>query len=359
MLDDKYVVDAVVHPYNLAPENQNPAASEQLASVYAAHTIAVDEKHTKYALNEAEFFSDLPFEAITSSLFLESQTDFAFIHALPNLGFARDYVTDPARAAACRDANPGRYGMYATVDTPVTDAAIAQLERQVTDYGVNGLKLYPAFFYDGIGEGWRLDGEDFAVPLLEAAHDLGIRTVAVHKALWLPPAPKEAFRLDDVSPVLDRFPDMRFAIVHAGTAFKDQTIELLRRHQNLYATLESLFAYVMTRPGIFANFLGAAIAAVGSDRLMYASGSNLSHPRPLLALFERFAMPPELIESRGFLPMTDEDKRNILGANALRMHGLDEATLRSAVTDSFDEQRAVGYAQPWSTLRTPAEVPLR
>jgi predicted TIM-barrel fold metal-dependent hydrolase len=351
VLDQTYVVDAVVHPYNLSPENQNPAAQEQLASVYAAHTLSVDEKHRHYAMNEAEFFSDVPYEALTSSLFLESQVDFAFIHALPNLGFALGDVTPPDRAAACRDANPGRYGMYATVDTPVTDTAIAQLERQVRDYGVNGLKLYPAFFYDGIGEGWRLDGEDFAVPLLEAAYDLGIRTVAVHKALWLPPAPKSAFRLDDVSPVLDRFPDMRFSIVHAGTAFKDQTVELLRRHQNLYATLESLFAYVMTRPDIFAAFVGAAVTAVGSDRLMFGSGSNLSHPRPLLALFDRFEMPAALVEERGFCALTADDKRNILGLNALRMHGLDESTLRAAVTDTFDEQRALGYLPPWSALR--------
>ena len=356
MIGDAFVVDAVVHPYNLAPENQNPDATEQLASVYAAHTLSVDEKHQKYAMNEQEFFSDVSFDALTSSLFLESQVDFAFIHALPNLGFARSYVTAPARAAACRDAHPGRYGMYATVDTPVTDAAISQLEQQVADYGVNGLKLYPAFFYDGIGEGWRLDGEDFAVPLLEAARDLGIRTVAVHKALWLPPAPKEAFRLDDVSPVLDRFPDMRFAIVHAGTAFKDQTVELLRRHQNLYATLESLFAYIMVRPDIFAQFIGAAVSAVGSDRLMFASGSNLSHPRPLLALFERFELPADLIENKGFRQLTAEDKRNILGANALRLHGLDEASLRAAVTDSFDARRDAGYAQPWSVLRAGADA---
>jgi hypothetical protein len=30
MIDDKVVVDAVVHPYNLAPDNQNPDAHAQL-----------------------------------------------------------------------------------------------------------------------------------------------------------------------------------------------------------------------------------------------------------------------------------------------------------------------------------------
>jgi len=36
MIRDMIVVDAMVHPYDLAPENQNPAAA-QLQAVYAAH----------------------------------------------------------------------------------------------------------------------------------------------------------------------------------------------------------------------------------------------------------------------------------------------------------------------------------
>lgn len=356
MLGDSIVVDAVVHPYNLATENQNPAAQAQLDSVFAAHLIATDEAHAEFSLTKDEFFSDFSFEAMASALFLESQTDFAFIHALPNLGFALDYVTDPRRAAAFRDQHPNRLTMYATVDTPVTDTAIKQLQWQVDEFGVDGLKLYPAFFYDGIGEGWRLDGHDFAVPLLEAARAMGITNVAVHKALWLPPAPKSAFRIDDVDPVLGLFPDMTFTIVHAGTAFREQTVELLANHSNLYATLESLFAYVLVRPRVFAEVLGAMISAAGSERLMYGSGVNLMHPRPMLEAFENFRMPQDLIEERGYRDVTDTDRADILGLNALRMHGKDPvAVLEGTRADEYDERRrSDGFAQPWSVLRRPA-----
>jgi uncharacterized protein len=37
MIADRLVVDAVVHPYNLSPENQDPAARAELEPVYAAH----------------------------------------------------------------------------------------------------------------------------------------------------------------------------------------------------------------------------------------------------------------------------------------------------------------------------------
>ena len=37
MIRDMIVVDAVVHPRDLAPENSNPTAAAQLQAAYAAH----------------------------------------------------------------------------------------------------------------------------------------------------------------------------------------------------------------------------------------------------------------------------------------------------------------------------------
>jgi hypothetical protein len=355
VIDDAVVVDAVVHPYNLAPANQNPDAVAQLEAVYHAHVLATGPDHPEHLLQRDEFFADFPFEAIADSLFVESPVDLAIIHALPNLGFARDFVTDPDRAATFRDRHPDRFRFYATVDTPTTDLAIAQLERQVTELGVDGLKLYPAFFYDGLGEGWRLDGADFATPLLEAARDLGIRNVAVHKALWLPPAPREAFDVEDIDGALERFSDLNFFMVHGGAAFLDRTAELLTRHRNLHVTLESVFAYVVVRPAVFAKILGALLHARGSEQLLFGSGSNLSHPAPLLDAFRGYQLPAELIDEHGYAPLTEADRRNILGGNALRLHGIDApAALARISDDSFARERRLGEARPWGRLRAPA-----
>jgi hypothetical protein len=357
MIGDAVVVDAVVHPYNLAPANQNPAAQPQLDSVFAAHEISMDEAHSEYSMSREEFFTDVSFDTIARSLFAEAPVDMAVIHALPNLGFANDYVTDPRRAAEYRDRHPNRFRLFATVDTPVTQAAIDQLEWQVNELGVDGLKLYPAFFYDGKGEGWRLDGADFATPLLEAAHDLGIRHVAVHKALWLPPAPKDAFEMGDVGGALARFPDMTFQIVHAGTAFRQETIDLLVANPNLYATLETTFALSVVRPDVFGKVLGAMLAAVGSERLLFSSGTNLMHPRPLLEAFADYQLPEELIAEHGYPQLTETDRRNILGENVLRMHGIDPATVADAVAgDEFAEAARDGLLPPWSAIRRGAGV---
>jgi predicted TIM-barrel fold metal-dependent hydrolase len=353
MINDSLVVDAVVHPYNLSDANRDPAAEAQLESVYQAHVLATGPDHPAHLLTREEFFSDFPFEAMADSLFVESAVDLAIIHALPNLGFARDYVTDPQRAAAFRDRHPHRFRLYATVDTPTTDAAISQLEHQVRELGVDGLKLYPAFFYDGIGTGWRLDGPDFATPLLEAARDLGIRNVAVHKALWLPPAPREAFSVDDLDGALERFSDLNFFMVHAGAAFLDQTAELLSRHRNLYATLESVFAYVVVRPDVFGKILGTLLGACGPEQLLYGSGSNLSHPAPLLDAFADYQLPADLVEEFGFPQLTEHGRAQILGGNALRLHGLQSDAVRAAIShDQFTQERAQGPVAPWGRLRT-------
>ncbi len=352
MIDTMVIADAVVHPYNLEPENQNPEAGPQLDSVYAAHTLSSDAAHAEYVMSRDEFFSDVSYDAIASALFVESDVDFAIIHALPNLGFARRHVTEPRAAAAFRDRHPERFALYATVDTHLTADAIDELRWQVEELGVDGLKLYPAFFYDGIGEGWRLDGTDFAIPLIEAAYEMGIRRVAVHKALWLPPAPKDAFEVGDFAGALDRFPDISFTMIHAGTAFIDQTAELIRRHPNLYATLETTLAYAIVRPDKFADVLARLLAAGGSERLMYGSGVNLMHPHPILEAFAHYELPEATLEKYGIEQLTDQDRANILGLNALRLHGRDpESVTRQVADDEYSLARAEGRRAPWSVIR--------
>ena len=36
------IVDAVVHPWNMSPENQNPDAQAQIDAVHASHRLSVD-----------------------------------------------------------------------------------------------------------------------------------------------------------------------------------------------------------------------------------------------------------------------------------------------------------------------------
>jgi uncharacterized protein len=352
MLNEMLVVDAVVHPYDLSEANRLASYQAQLDAVYAAHRMSFDDAHRAYMLKPEEFFSDLSFEAMACAEFVESPVDFAILHALPSLGFVRGHLTEPRRAGCFAREHAQRFEFYATVDSPDPKVAIEQLTQQVREFGTDSLKVYPAFFYDNLGQGWRLDGDSFATPLLEAAQRLGIRHVAIHKALWLPPAPKDCFRLDDLDTPMSRFPDLTFEIVHAGVAFVEETIRLMQRHPNLYLTLETLFAYVLVKPELFGRVLGSFIKHCGNERLLFATGNNLAHPDPLLNAFLAYRIPVELIERQGLADLTQQDCRNILGLNAARLHGLDPARLIDRTADdAFARKRARGVPPPWSLLR--------
>lgn len=352
MIDDMIIVDAVVHPWNMSPENQNPAAQAQIDAVYASHKLSYDQAHAEFVLQPDEFFRDLSFDVIGRAEFVESPVDYAVLHSLPNLGFGLGHITLPEKCAAFRDQFPHRCSMLGTVGTPIVETAIDEIKRQRDLFDIDGVKLYPAFFYDGIGKGWRLDGKDWATPFLEYCRDNGLRRIAVHKALWLEPAPREAFDIDDFDSPLGRFPEMTFEMVHGGAAFLDETIELMKRHANLYLTLETTFSYILTRPRVFAKVLGKLVTEVGSDRLLFASGNNLAHPLPLIVAFRGYQFAPEYCEEFGIRELTDSDRHNIMGLNALKLYGVDADELRrSTTTDIFAQERKNGISPPWSGLR--------
>lgn len=342
------IVDAVVHPWNMSPENQNPAAQAQIDAVYASHRLSYDAAHADYVLQPDEFFRDLSFDVIARAEFVESPVDVAILHSLPNLGFGLGHITLPEKCAAFRDRFPHRTRILGTVGTPIAATAIEEIARQHGELGIDGVKLYPAFFYDGKGEGWRMDGEDWATPFLEGCRKLGLTRIAIHKALWLEPAPKSAFNIDDMGPPLDRFPEMSFEMVHGGAAFLDETIRLMQRHPNLHLTLETTFSYVLTKPRVFAKILGRLVTEVGSDRLLFASGNNLAHPRPLIEAFDGYQFPEEYRQEFAIRPLTEEDRANIMGLNAATLYGI-EAQL---IDDEFSRARAAGIPGPWSAIRS-------
>ena len=352
MIGNAVVVDAVVHPFDLGPTNDLPEARDVVAALHGAHVLCTGDHHPDHVLSAEEFVSDFDHEALTHALFAESPVDLAIIHSLPNLGFTKGGLAKPERMAALRDRYPQRYLLYATVDTPMADVAIKDLEAQVNEFGVDGLKLYPSFYYDGTGHGWRMDDADFATPLLEAARDLGIRNVAVHKAVPAPPAPDECFRVEDLDAAVDRFPTLNFHIVHAGHAFLTETARLMATHSNVYGNLETTVAFLLIKPRLFGKILGTLLEAAGPDRLLFGSGANLLHPLPLLEAFAAFEMPQDLIDEFGFPPITEEAKGKILGRNALRLHGVDPAEARQRIDgDEFETLKADGLAPAWSALR--------
>jgi predicted TIM-barrel fold metal-dependent hydrolase len=350
MLGSIPVIDGVVHPYNLGPDNLNPQAIEQVRNIYSHHRMW-QPPGRGFVMNESDFISNIDLDAISNALFAESPVDIAILHALPSLGFTTGQVTTTKDMARLRDRNPGRYIIYGTVTTPVLEDAIAEFRSQVEDYGVVGLKLYPVFFYGGKSYGWLMSDPNFTVPLIKAARDMGIRNVAVHKAIAVGPASIETFRVSDVEVPAAAFPDVNFQVVHAGLSFLEDACLLMHRFKNVYANLEIPWNFSATRPEVFAEILGELLYWSSPQQIMYGDGCNLVHPLPGIEAFASFEMPDHLIRGRGYQKLSAEDKALILGGNAARIHNLDVQQMRNlSGEDQFEVSRASGFRPPWSRL---------
>jgi uncharacterized protein len=356
VLDGHIVIDATVHPFNLGEANWvDSARREQMAFAHGNHKLYTTDPAT-WCLTQDEYLTDFPIYGSAHAAFAESACDIAILHSLPNMGFTIGPTCDVHKMAAIRDRWPDRFIVYGTIETFDADSAIKQLEYQVNELGIEGLKFYPAFYYEREMREWRLDDSNYALPVLEAAHDLGIRNVAIHKAI---PAhfSVDYAKIGDMESALTRFPDMNFQMVHAGFAFVEETAMYLRAYPNFYANLECTLAFASTRPRLFAESLGEMLYWGSPEQILFASGLPVMHPQLSLDALSDFEMPRELIDGKGYPEVTAEMKAQFVGLNAARMHGIDPAeALEKIKGDEFETAKRDGVQPPWSGTREYAEV---
>ena len=101
--------------------------------------------------------------------------------------------------------------------------------------------------------------------------------------------------------------------------------------QNVYAELGSTWYLMMRRPAEAAHVLGKLLQAVGEDRILWGTDSVwYGAPQPLIDAFRAFQIPDRLRDEHGYPVLTDTVKAKILGGNAARLYGIDEATAVAA-----------------------------
>ena len=124
---------------------------------------------------------------------------------------------------------------------------------------------------------------------------------------------------------------------------------LLHRFRNVYANLEGTSGYILRKPRVFYEAIGMMAEWGSYEQIIWASGCNLSHPKPLLQHVLEGSMPDDLVEGRGCPPLDDRAKALMLGGNLLRLHGLPD-TFEPGFEDVFTRMRKTN-PQPWSRIR--------
>ena len=354
---NEFIIDAVAHPYNHSPDNYIDVMSCATICELAYH-FSLGAPDQRYHIPHDVYVSDWSVEDVANVLFRETATDMAIVHTLPFYGFKDGYCSIEKSAEAV-ERWPNRFRAYAAIDPLWGKAALDELDRQVELLHPTGIKVYPVSWNGETLSRWKMDDPKIAFPLYERALELGIKVIAVHKAVPVGPVVTgDAFHPHDLEGAAGAFPDLSFEIVHGGIAFAEETAWLMARFPNIYVNLEVLNLILERRPRTFAKVLLDLVKVGGMpmfDRLIWATGCVVAHPREGLEAFCRFEFPEDLLDGAGlFAPieqLTDDHKRNILAGTCARLHGIDlDATKKAIADDEFSRARADDREpEPWST----------
>lgn len=362
MQNEKFIIDAVAHAFNLTEQNfAVPKHARPITDmVYGIVSLAPEG----YKLSKDAVLRNWGIDDTAAMLFSESDTDVAVYHPTPIFAY-KDGMSSVEKGAQALEKYPQRFiGAYAAVDPLAGDSAIAELKRQAELLNPIGVKLYPTSWSGDTVSTWRMDDPKVAFPIYEAAAELGIKHIGIHKAIPLGPAPTTpSFDPTDVEGAADAFPELEFQIVHGGMAFTEETAWLLARLPNITVTLESMNIVLANHPRMFTRILLGLMHVGGNailERLYWATGTMQYHPRPCLELFEEFKFPEDQLDNFGLFgeikQITEQDKANILGLNYARSHGFDIDAIKSRFkNDQFDRGEA-NAAAPYSTTTVASSV---
>ncbi len=347
-----FVFDSVVHGFDSTAANVASRYGRSL--LLANHGFQWAMVPEPYRLEPLRYFQAITPDVLESLLFLESDVDMACYHMVPAFGFLHD-MSPMSVGLELKRRHPNRIVNYGGVSPLQGQKALDDLDRQVEEWGIIGLKLYPVDVIDGEVRVLRFDDQEVLYPVLERCRKHGVKVVAVHKAMPLGAVAMDPFKNGDVDYAAIDFPDLNFEVVHSGFAFLDEAAFQISRFPNVYVGLESTAALAVRHPRKLARILGEFLMMGGAKKLFYSSGASSPHPRPTLEAFANLTMPIDMVEGDGYPELTDEIKADLLGRNYAALHGIDIAKAKSAIADDgLSRARRQGVAAPWSRLTTPA-----
>ena len=348
MIDGVPVIDAVVHPYNLAASNVASGVGAEVRDAF--YQIHAHWNPPERQLPRAMFQSDQDIETLAATLFLESDVDLAVNHTLRLDSLFGDGLCSRVKNEECQARWPERFVSYVGLD-PTLEVArcLDELDEQLDAMpAAVGVKVYP----DQVApyRTYRMDDPERCYPIWERACQRGVKVIAVHKALPNGPVPLAPYRIDDLEGAAMAFPGLAFEIVHAGMAFVEETAQALARFPNVYANLEVTVQLLWKAPRLFQEALAAFLFWSGPTKVVWGDGAHFTHPQTMLERFWALELDEDLVERYNMPPLTRETKARILGANYADMIGLD---LDAAVAGTADDgwarrRRRTGMLEPYA-----------
>ncbi len=178
------------------------------------------------------------------------------------------------------------------------DDAVAEVRRRVEE-GARGIKLHPS--------AQRFSPTDPNLwPAYAEAEALGLPVVSHGGFFPLDPESSEHSRPRAFKRVLEAFPRLTLVLAHLGGGYREESLAMAAQHPNLLFDCAAAVNGTVQPPSLTDDEAVDLIRRLGVDRVLFGSDWPWFHP-----LRDR-----ERIDA---LPMSDDEKRLVLGENARRV----------------------------------------
>ncbi|HEY6084209.1 MAG TPA: amidohydrolase family protein [Nitrospira sp.] len=312
---------------------------------------------------------DLSWRNFVKEVFLDSETSIGLISTPPG-PYPQEAVVPPKEMAHIRDeinrvAGSQRMLAHGLATPQLGSTDLDFMAMQAETLKIDAWKCYTGSCPKGFDQGWWMDDEKIAYPMLEQARKLNIKRICVHKGLPLGPVPEYNHPKDLIQAAKD-FPDLMFIVYHSGfksaatvgevfakTGEIPWTTEFCRmkkkepRITNIYMELGSTFAQLVTaHPAVCAHLIGQIIDAFGVDHVLWGTDSIwYGTPQWQIEAFRRFQIPDQLVEKHRYQPLTRDVKVKIFGLNAAQVFHVNADATRHAVPKDYLGQIRMSYLE--------------
>jgi uncharacterized protein len=295
--------------------------------------------------------------AYLHDLFLGSDTTVAMLSDVPNSGAADapvpflDQLGTQQLAAQLTHGGASRVLVHNVIAPNFGDlqTRLDEMEDTAATGQVAAFKVYTAWGPNR--QGFALDDPAIGLPVIQKAHDLGVKILIAHKGLPLVRFDAAHNRPDDMVAVSRQFPDMQFVVFHGAWDKNhvegpydpntgigiDTFLRALDDHgvppnDNVWVDVGTVWREVLRNPTTAAHTLGKLMKRVGEHRVLWGTDAVwYGSPQPQLQAFRAFAISNEFQDRFGYLALTDTRKAQILGLNAAQLFHLDAHATRCAL----------------------------
>jgi uncharacterized protein len=245
MKDGTFVFDAHTGFWDASPANtKNRFGDAFIETFYAFHT-AFNPPDPKWTMDYERTFRKVDPDWYLEEMFVKGEADMAILSTQVLMDFYHTGFVNPERNVELAKRAPERIIPLGGVD-PRAPNAVEEVERQVTELGMQGFKWYTAE-WRGESRGWSAN-DPMVFPLYEKALELGVRNHFFHKGPAVEPLSLSKFDVCDIDEPAWLYPDMNLIIDHCGAPRVEEFCWLATRCPNVYAGLAVVLALIHNRP---------------------------------------------------------------------------------------------------------------